>query len=514
MHIARSLTPTCLRTASKSSVPPIISASVASILPIPTGQAAAGAGAVPGTAAATAAPKKYLRNDQTGAILSTESVGRSRLAGGAVASKNAFYAQSGGVTAVINASACGVLETAHQHSDRIAKVYAGRNGIIGALTEDLIDTSVESEAAIAALKHTPGAAFGSCRYKLGSVREHRAVYELLDSKCFCVPTISVSFSIMVAVQTASRHRTYKVSQISAELGEPIVCAGIPKTVDNDLAITDCSPGFGSAAKYLATSLREAAFDLAAMSRTSTQVFVLEVMGRHAGWTTAACALAAKQEGDAPHILLVPEVAFKEDRFLAKVTDAFERYGHCVIAVSEGLKTPDGQFFSAGSEDAFGHAQLGGVAPLITSLVSAKLGFKCHWAVPDYLQRSAGHIASKTDVEQAYAVGRAAVEFAIAGRSAVMPAIRRISDAPYRWDIMEAPLSEVANHEKLLPPDFISPDGFGITEAAHRYLAPLIIGESYPPFKDGLPDYVKLQNAAVPKKLASTFTVQALTTSGG
>jgi ATP-dependent phosphofructokinase / diphosphate-dependent phosphofructokinase len=283
-----------------------------------------------------------------------------------------------------------------------------------------------------------------------------------------------------------------------------VCIGIPKTVDNDLAITDCSPGFGSAAKYLATSLREVAFDVAAMNRTSTQVFVLEVMGRHAGWTTAACALAAEQEGDAPHILLLPEVAFIEDRFLAKVDDAFRRSGHCVIAVSEGIKRPDGQFLAAGSADAFGHAQLGGVAPLLTSLISAKLGLKCHWAVPDYLQRSARHIASMTDVEQAYAVGCAAVEFAIAGRSAVMPAIRRLSDTPYRWDIIEAPLSEVANQEKLLPPDFISPDGFGITEAARRYLAPLIVGESYPPFRDGLPDYVKLQNVVVPKRLASTF----------
>src|SRR3954452_1845736 len=292
----------------------------------------------------------------------------------------------------------------------------------------------------------------------------------------------------------SQDTAHKVSQISAELGEPIVCIGIPKTVDNDLAITDCSPGFGSAAKYLATSLREAAFDLAAMSRSSTQVFVLEVMGRHAGWTTAACALAAEREGDAPHVLLMPEVAFDQDRFLAKVNHAFRRSGNCVIAVSEGIKSPDGQFLSAGAQDAFGHAQLGGVAPIITNLIGAKLGLKCHWAVPDYLQRSARHIASETDVEQAYAVGRAAVKFAIGGRNAVMAAVRRISDTPYRWDIVEAPLSAVANQEKLLPPDFISADGFGITEAARRYLAPLIVGESYPPFRDGLPDYVKLRNA--------------------
>jgi 6-phosphofructokinase 1 len=420
-----------------------------------------------------------------------------------MARKNAFYAQSGGVSAVINASACGMLETARQHSSEIGKVYAGRNGIIGALTEDLIDTSLDSEAAIAALKHTPGAAFGSCRYKLKSTHEQSAQYERLI-EVFSAHDIGFFF---YNGGGDSQDTAYKVSQIGAELGYPLVSIGIPKTVDNDLPITDCSPGFGSMAKYLATSLREAAFDVAAMSRTSTKVFVLEVMGRHAGWTTAACALAAEREGDAPHVLLLPELAFNEGHFLAKVEGALGRYGQCVVAVSEGVKRPDGEFLSAsGLADAFGHTQLGGVAPGIANAITAKLGCKCHWAVPDYLQRSARHIASKTDVEQAYAVGRAAVEFAVAGRSAVMPAIRRLSDAPYRWDIVEAPLSEVANQEKLLPTEFISADGFGITEAARRYLGPLIVGEAYPPYKDGLPDYVKLQNAAAPKKLATEFAV--------
>src|SRR6516225_9592454 len=406
-----------------------------------------------------------------------------------MAVKNAFYAQSGGVTAVINASACGVLQAARQHPEEIGKVYAGRNGIIGALTEDLIDTNVESEAAIGALKNTPGAAFRYCRYKLGSIHEHRAQYERL-------------IEVFQAHDTA-----YKVSQMGAEMGYQIVCIGIPKTIDNDLPITDCSPGFGSAAKYVATSVREAALDVAAMSRTSTKVFTLEVMGRHAGWTTAACALAAEHEGDAPHILLLPEVAFDEGRFLVKVEEALARHDHCVIAVSEGIKQPNGEFLSAsGLADSFGHAQLGGVAPVITSLISTKLGCRCHWAVPDYLLRSARHIASGTDVQQAYAVGRAAVEFAIAGRSAVMPAIRRLSDAPYRWDIFAAPLAEIANREKLLPADFISADGFGITEAARRYLAPLIVGEAFPPFKNGLPDYVRLRNAPVPKKLTREFSV--------
>lgn len=420
-----------------------------------------------------------------------------------MAGKNAFYAQSGGVSAVINASACGVLETARRHPGEIGKVYAGRNGIIGALTEDLIDTSLESEAAIAALKHTPGAAFGSCRYKLKPMRESGAQYERLI-EVFRAHDIGFFF---YNGGGDSQDTAYKVSQIGAELAYPIVGIGIPKTVDNDLPITDCSPGFGSMAKYVATSLREAAFDLAAMSRTSTKVFALEVMGRHAGWTTAACALAAEQEGDAPHVLLVPEVAFDEARFMAKVKETLQRYGHCAIAVSEGIKRPDGAFLSvSGSEDAFGHTQLGGAAPVITNLITAKLGCKCHWAVPDCLQRSARHIASKTDVEQAYAVGRAAVEFAVTGRSAVMPAIRRLSDAPYRWDIVAAPLSEVANQEKLLPADFISADGFGITEAARRYLAPLIVGEAYPPYKDGLPDYVKLQNTTAPRKLVGEFAV--------
>ena len=419
-----------------------------------------------------------------------------------MARKNAFYAQSGGVTAVINASACGVLQTARKNSEHIGKVYAGRNGIVGALTEDLIDTSVESEASIAALKHTPGAAFGSCRYKLKSIDEHRALYERLI-EVFRAHDIGFFF---YNGGGDSQDTALKVSQIGAGLAYPIACVGIPKTVDNDLPITDCSPGFGSAAKYLATSIREAAFDLAAMSPTSTKVFALEVMGRHAGWTTAACALAGEREGDAPHILLLPEVAFDEERFLVKVAEALERHGHCVIAVSEGVKGPDGEFLASGLKDAFGHSQLGGVGPLITNLISAKLGCRCHWAVPDYLQRSARHIASETDVEHAYAVGRAAVEFAIAGKTAVMPAIRRLSDVPYRWDIIEAPLSEVANQEKLLPSDFIRADGFGITEAARRYLAPLILGEAYPPFKNGLPNYAKLQNVAAPKKLTREFAV--------
>jgi 6-phosphofructokinase 1 len=414
-----------------------------------------------------------------------------------MAPRNAFYAQSGGVSAVINASACGVLQTARRHPREIGKVYAGRNGIIGALAEELVDTSLESEAAIGALKHTPGAAFGSCRYKLGSVAGNRAQYERLI-EVFSAHEIGFFF---YNGGGDSQDTALKVSEMSSALASPIICVGIPKTVDNDLPITDCSPGFGSMAKYLAISLREAAFDVVAMSRTSTKVFVLEVMGRHAGWSAAACALAAEKEGDAPHILLLPEMAFEEARFLAKVKDTLARHDHCVIAASEGVKRADGQFLAASStKDAFGHAQLGGVAPFLSELIGEKLGCKCHWAVPDYLQRSARHIASAVDVEHAYAVGRAAVEFAIAGKSAVMPAIRRLGDDPYHWDVIEAPLSQIANQEKLLPADFIAADGFGITERARRYLAPLIVGEAYPPYRNGLPDYVRLRNVTAPRKL--------------
>lgn len=417
--------------------------------------------------------------------------------------RNAFYAQSGGVTAVINASACGVIETARAHPDKIGKIYAGRNGIIGALTEDLIDTSLESAADIAALRTTPSGAFGSCRYKLKSLDEHRAQYERLI-EVFKAHDIGYFF---YNGGGDSADTCNKVSQLSEAMGYPLQAIHVPKTVDNDLPFTDTCPGFGSVAKYVATSMREAGFDVASMSRTSTKVFVMEVMGRHAGWITAACGLASEKAGDPPHILLFPEVPFDEDAFIARVKETVEKYDYCTVGVSEGLLNKEGKLMAeTGARDAFGHAQLGGIGPQIASLINAKLGLKYHWAVADYLQRAARHIASKTDVDQAYAVGKAAVEMAIAGKSAVMPAIRRISDSPYKWDIVEAPLAQVANVEKKMPRDFITEDGFGITEACRRYLAPLIEGEDAPPYKNGLPDYVRLQNVAVAKKLSTTFKI--------
>jgi len=420
-----------------------------------------------------------------------------------MASKNAFYAQSGGVTAVINATACGVIETARRHKHRIGKIYAGRDGIIGALTEDLIDTSKESPAAIRALRHTPAGAFGSCRYKLKSFEENRAPYERLI-EVFKAHNIGYFF---YNGGNDSADTAYKVSQVSEKLGYPVICVGIPKTVDNDLVVTDCCPGFGSVAKYVAVSIREAGFDVASMARTSTKVFVLEVMGRHAGWITAACGLAAEKAGDAPQMLLFPEITFDSDRFLARVDALVKQYGYCAIGVSEGLRNAEGKFLSeSGLTDAFGHAQLGGVAPLIANLVKDKLGYKYHWAVADYLQRSARHIASKTDALQAYAVGKAAVELAIKGRNAVMPVIVRKSNRPYKWTIEAADLKDIANREKMMPRDFITADGFHITDKCRTYLAPLIAGEDYPPYKNGLPVYVKLKNVAVPKKLRTDFKV--------
>jgi 6-phosphofructokinase len=418
--------------------------------------------------------------------------------------KNAFYAQSGGVTAVINASACGVIETARQHPDKIGKVYAGRNGIIGALTEDLIDTSLESDADIAALRHTPSGAFGSCRFKLKGLEESKAEYERLI-EVFKAHDIGYFF---YNGGGDSQDTSHKVSQIGEKMGYPITCVGVPKTVDNDLPITDNCPGFGSVAKYVAVSIREASFDVASMAKTSTKIFVMEVMGRHAGWIAAAGGIAAEKEGDAPHIILFPEITFDQEKFLAKVDHAVKTYGYCSIVVSEGVKNAEGTFLAeAGGKDAFGHAQLGGVAPVVAQMIKDNLGYKYHWAVADYLQRAARHIASKSDVEQAYALGKAAVELALAGKNAVMPTVVRTSNNPYAWEIGSADLADVANVEKMMPMEYISEDGFGITEACREYLQPLILGEDYPPYKDGLPQYVELKNIAVEKKLSTTFEVK-------
>ena len=415
--------------------------------------------------------------------------------------KNAFYAQSGGVTAVINASACGVIETARKHRNKIGKVYAGRNGIIGALTEDLIDTSRESAGAIRALRHTPAGAFGSCRYKLKSLEQNRREYERLI-EVFQAHDIGYFF---YNGGGDSADTCLKISQLSETMGYPIAAVHVPKTVDNDLPVTDNCPGFGSVAKYIAVSTREASFDVASMAKTSTKVFILEVMGRHAGWIAAAGGLASSRDTEIPIVILFPEVAFDRDKFLAKVDAAVKRFGYCTVVVSEGVKSDDGKFLAdQGLRDAFGHAQLGGVAPVVASIVKDGLGLKYHWGVADYLQRAARHIASKTDVDQAYAMGKAAVELAIRGNNSVMPTIVRKANRPYRWAVGVAPLSKVANVEKMMPGDFITPDGFGITTKCRTYLEPLIKGEDYPPYRDGMPQYVRLKNTPVKKRLKGEF----------
>jgi 6-phosphofructokinase 1 len=409
-----------------------------------------------------------------------------------------LYAQSGGVTAVINTTACAVIQACRRHG---VKALAARNGILGALREDLIDTSKESAAAIAALRHTPGGAFGSCRFKLKSLEQHRADYERLIA-------VFKAHDIRWFLYNGgndSADTALKISEIGKALGHDVTVVGVPKTVDNDLAVTDCCPGFGSVAKYTAVSVLEASLDVASMAESSTRVFIMEVMGRHAGWIAAAAGLAGHGPDEAPHLILFPERAFDEATFLARVRATVDRVGYCVVVASEGLKDADGRFLSeVGTRDAFGHAQLGGVAPMLAALVKARLGLKYHWALPDYLQRSARHVASKVDADQACAVGKAAVDYALAGKNGLMPVIVRTSDVPYRWKIAPAPLAKIANHEKKLPKSFIAKDGFGITAAARRYLEPLIRGEDSPPYgRDGLPKYARLENRPVTKRLAGS-----------
>ncbi len=419
--------------------------------------------------------------------------------------KNAFYAQSGGVTAVINASACGLLETARQHADKIGKVFAGHNGIVGALMEDLIDTSVESDAAIAALKYTPGGAFGSCRYKLKSLEEHQAEYERIID-VFRMHHIGYFF---YNGGNDSQDTTQKISAMSQQMGYPLICIGIPKTIDNDLVMTDSCPGFGSAAKYIATSIREGALDVATMAATSTKVFIMEVMGRNAGWLAAAGGLAAEQDGDAPHIILFPEIPYNEVQLFEKINACIAEYGHCAIIVAEGIRNiAQHHVIESSNTDAFGHHRLGGTGHVIAETIKRNLDFKCHYAVCNYLQRSARHLASQVDLDHAYAVGQTAIERALAGETDIMLTIERVQQSPYRWEVGTTPLTTVANFTKELPRHFISEDGYHITQACRDYMLPLIQGEAYPPYKNGMPDYrPNLKKVKVAKKMAMDFKVK-------
>ena len=411
--------------------------------------------------------------------------------------KNAFYAQSGGVTSVINATAAALILESKKHKTKIGKVFAGKNGILGALREELIDTSKESLSAINSLKTTPGGVFGSCRVKLKSLDENKKEYmRLID--VFKAHDIGYFF---YNGGNDSADTAYKVSQISKKLGYPINCIAIPKTVDNDLAVTDCCPGFGSAAKYIATSTMEASLDVASMCETSTKVFILEVMGRHAGWMAASSALARTSKNDPPHIILLPEVVFNQSKFLDEIRKCVKKNGYCVIVASEGVKNSKGKFLAeSDTKDAFGHTQLGGVAPYLGSMISKKLKLKNHWAVSDYLQRSARHIASQTDLLHAEAVGVHAVRYAVKGMNGVMPVIVRGKGKKYSWKISPVSLSKIANVEKKLPKSYISGNGFDVTSKAIKYLSPLIKGEAYPKFKDGIPVTQKLKLLQVQKKL--------------
>lgn len=419
-----------------------------------------------------------------------------------MAGKNVFYAQSGGVTSVINASALGVFDEIAEHPDTFGQVFAGKNGIIGALREELIDISKLTERERQGLMHTPAGAFGSCRYKLKDIDQQRAQYERLID-VFQAHDIGYFF---YNGGGDSQDTANKVSQLSKTLGYPITCIGVPKTIDNDLPHTDCCPGFGSVAKYVATSIREAALDVESMAASSTKVFILEVMGRHAGWIAGAAGLAQNDEHPAPHIILFPERVFDRAQVMAKIAETVEAQGFCAIVASEGIRDAEGRFVAeTGVRDAFGHAQLGGVAQRLAEMVRDDLGLKYHYAIADYLQRSARHIASQTDVDQAYALGRHAALLAHQGANAVMPTIVRTRDKPYSYILGQVPLAEVANIEKPMPDAYITDDGFGITDAARTYFAPLIEGEAFPPFHNGLPDYVRLQYQLVKPKLAP-FTV--------
>ena len=412
--------------------------------------------------------------------------------------KNIFYAQSGGPTAVINSSACGVIEAGRKYSDKIGKVYVGRHGILGALNEDLIDTSHETAEAIAALRYTPAAAFGSCRHKLKPLSEDESEYKRIIN---VLKAHNIGYFLYNGGND-SQDTTDKMSKVSQQMGYPLTCIGIPKTIDNDLPVTDCCPGFGSVAKYVAVSTKEASLDVASMSTTSTKVFILEVMGRHAGWIAASAGLANESIGEPPHLILFPEIIFNPERFTAQVKQCVEDYGYCVIVASEGIQYDNGKFVSdSGAKDAFGHAKLGGVAPALATLVRDKLGLKEHWAIADYLQRSARHIASKTDVEQAYALGAKAVECALEGKTDIMMTIVRQSTKPYQWTIGTTPLDKVCNVENKMPRDFINDEGIGITQKCRDYLLPLIQGEDYPPYHNGVPVFAKLKLISESKKLS-------------
>ncbi len=411
---------------------------------------------------------------------------------------NIFYAQSGGVTPVINATAAGVIDAYNQNKKSFGKLYIGKNGILGALNEELIDISKEDKAQLALLKQTPGGAFGSCRLKLSDFKKSKKDFDRLY-EVFKKHNIRYFF---YNGGGDSQDTTNKVSKFFKEKNHSIICIGLPKTIDNDLPITDNCPGFGSVAKYIATSTLEASLDVKSMCETSTKVFILEVMGRHAGWLAASAGVIKEKAGDAPHLILFPEIQFNRSSFLKKVKETTIKYGYCVIVASEGIKDSKNKFLSdSGLKDSFGHAQLGGVAPVLSSIISSELKYKVHWAVSDYLQRAARHIASKVDVQQAYALGLESIKVAKLDNNNIMLTIKSTkTKQKYKWSISSTNLNNVANVEKMLPKNFIKSNGFEITRSCKEYISNLIQGEDYPSYENGIPQYAKLECKTIKKKL--------------
>ncbi|KUJ75795.1 6-phosphofructokinase [Thiomicrospira sp. XS5] len=413
--------------------------------------------------------------------------------------RNVIYAQAGGVTAVINASAAGVIEMVKRHPEKFGKVYAAINGIVGVLEERLTDASRFSEDTLDRLKTQPGAAFQACRFDLDGIDENPGQYQRV-LEVFRTYDIGYFFynggnGSMVTAQ--------KVADYCSAHGHPVTCIGVAKTIDNDLALSHCSPGFGSAAKYIATSLLEATMDLFSMHNTSTKFFALEAMGRNVGWLTIAGGLIKTAMPDVPLLILPAERPFERSKFLDRVQHLIDTKGYCVCIVSEGLMDMDGHYISIENVEHThnnDYTQLGGVAHTLSGLVSNTFNCKTHSAVPDYLQRSASHLVSQTDWEMAYRAGKAAVQAALDGKHGVLPVIEVIDTHPLVWRYKNVDLFEVADLEKSVPDEFLTEDGMDITPAAIDYLLPLIKGERHIQYCNGLPDIYPMQFELVEQQL--------------
>ena len=408
---------------------------------------------------------------------------------------NLLYLQSGGVSSVINVSACGVLEEAYRHSQLITGIYSAAFGIHGLLNEEIYDVTNLNKETLRAIRCMPGGVFGSSRHRIVDAHEDDSEYQRLLN-IFRAHGISC---FLYNGGGGSMAAAEKIADYCRTLNFPISCIGIPKTIDNDMEQTDNCPGYGSVAKFTATTTREAGLDVASTYTSSTKVLLMEVMGRHAGWIAAAAGLAQQEVDDPPHLIIFPERPLNKKDFLNKVDECVKRIGYCVVIVAEGARGEDGEYINANVTSS-GHRQLGGAAMVLAILIKELLGYKYHCVISDYLQRSARHLSSQVDVEHAYAVGSAAVRYALAGKDCVVPMITRISSSPYKWKINEVSLKVVANKEKFLPQSYISKDGYGISDTAREHILPLIQGEAYPIYQDGLPQMTRHRFPLLTKKL--------------